>query len=803
MFFKNPTKRTWARQTPSHLTSLGMIGIRSLKVLPVALVFLFLAVTTTTAQTSWQSALDDVETILQSPDLSQDNRLLLRAKINEIIAEASATALKHREAVTLLQNLIATLGPEPKDDEAAESAELSDRRHGLQVRITRTLASLKQAEIAIIRGEQFLQNMVDVRREELWDKLKARAPIPLLPSTWSRALLDVRIITSLLRAATSDWVKSTVDDAQWKRSAGIISATLLLSIFLGWPLRLFLLRRFGQVPGISDPSYLRRFIAAPIEGIGRGLLPALALVSVLVVLISLELIQGIFASFISTVVSNFVVFLLIATTAQVTFAPSRPEWRLVPFTDDSAKLAAHRFVMLAAILAIANTLAVATQWVPVSLELVSVFTLFFGTACSFSVILLMQEKVWVSSSEAGETFSRDGKKRNIWPRIRNLVSIVAVAAPMAGLFGYIGVTAYLLINIILTGLLFAGMALLHGLFGEAVKIILSDRADLPGPMRRFAKMGDGTRSTLAFSLTSLFDLVILIAASFVAMSVWGMQPEDIYTTANKALQGFSIGSYTFSLTSFFLAAFLFVAVLLGTRAIQWVIEDRIFPHTNLDRGIKDSLSKAIWYVGLITGAFIAVSTLGIDFSNFAIVAGALSVGIGFGLQNLVNNFVSGIILLIERPLKVGDWVVVGAQEGHVKRINVRSTEISTFQKATVIVPNADILSNSLTNWTHRDPEGRVDIIIGVAYGSNVEKVKETLLKCAKDHDEVKSYPEPDVLFMDFADSSLLFELRAYVKSIEKRIKIASDIRYAIDAAFRENKIEIPFPQRVIHKPADT
>ena len=178
-------------------------------------------------------------------------------------------------------------------------------------------------------------------------------------------------------------------------------------------------------------------------------------------------------------------------------------------------------------------------------------------------------------------------------------------------------------------------------------------------------------------------------------------------------------------------------------------------------------------------------------------AGALSIGVGFGLQSIVNNFVSGLILLIERPIKVGDRVVVGGKEGHIRRINVRATEIETFDRATVIVPNSEIVSTSVTNWTHRDRHGRAEVQVGVAYGSDPEKVRDVLLACAKAHPCVAILPEPIVAFKDFASSSLDFILLGFVDDVENKARVESELRYAIVRAFAENGIEIPFPQREV------
>jgi potassium efflux system protein len=167
----------------------------------------------------------------------------------------------------------------------------------------------------------------------------------------------------------------------------------------------------------------------------------------------------------------------------------------------------------------------------------------------------------------------------------------------------------------------------------------------------------------------------------------------------------------------------------------------------------------------------------------------------------VNNFISGLILLFERPIKTGDWIMVGNTEGYVKRIRIRSTEIQTFDRADVIVPNSELIAGQVTNWMLHDSRGRARIPVGVAYGSDTQKVKTILEKVAEEHPRVVndgSTPKPRVLFRGFGESSLDFELRCFIQDIDERLQVVSDLNFAIDAAFRENGIEIPFPQRDVH-----
>ncbi len=221
----------------------------------------------------------------------------------------------------------------------------------------------------------------------------------------------------------------------------------------------------------------------------------------------------------------------------------------------------------------------------------------------------------------------------------------------------------------------------------------------------------------------------------------------------------------------------------------------------MTKSSRDALVTLTGYLGFMIALVIGLEVAGFEFSNLAIIAGALSVGIGFGLQNVVNNFVSGLILLFERPIKRGDWIVVGQTEGYVEKISVRSTLIRTFDRADVIVPNSELIASQVTNWTLGDIYGRVKIPVGVAYGSDTRLVEKILLEVAHSHPLVVTdipVMEPRVYFWEFGDSSLNFRLDVYLKDIDKRRKTRSEINFAIDEAFRKAGISIPFPQRDIY-----
>jgi len=237
----------------------------------------------------------------------------------------------------------------------------------------------------------------------------------------------------------------------------------------------------------------------------------------------------------------------------------------------------------------------------------------------------------------------------------------------------------------------------------------------------------------------------------------------------------------------------FVIGLVATQAFQRWLDTRFLPTTRLDSGLRNSIRTIVGHLGWILAAVFAFGYAGLDLSSIAIVAGALSVGIGLGLQGIVNNFVSGLILLAERPIRAGDWIVVGAEEGIVKRINVRATEIETFDRATVIVPNSSLITGPVKNMVLHDRSGRAVVKVGVSKDSDPAVVRDILRQIAKDHPLVLSFPEPWVQFTDFDAKALHFELGCYVSDNGKAGTVRSDLRFRCFEEFARHNIQLPAP----------
>jgi small-conductance mechanosensitive channel len=245
--------------------------------------------------------------------------------------------------------------------------------------------------------------------------------------------------------------------------------------------------------------------------------------------------------------------------------------------------------------------------------------------------------------------------------------------------------------------------------------------------------------------------------------------------------------------------FIFIAVFAMTsRLLQRLLRAQVFSRMSLDKGMQYTLTRITHYLIMIIGAVVAFQFIGIDLTGLAIILGFLSVGIGFGLQNITSNFVAGLILLLERPIKVGDRIMVGNQEGDVVEINMRSTTIRTQNNVAVIVPNSEFVSAKLENWSYGDETVRMDVNVGVSYESDLETVVRSLREVAAEHPEVLKNPAPDVLHIGFGDSALNMRLRVWLGDSQRHLEVHSELNCAIVRKFQQNRVEIPFPQRDLH-----
>jgi small-conductance mechanosensitive channel len=361
--------------------------------------------------------------------------------------------------------------------------------------------------------------------------------------------------------------------------------------------------------------------------------------------------------------------------------------------------------------------------------------------------------------------------------LRRGAAVAALGAPLLAAAGYYAASRDLLLPAIQTAGLLGVASLTQGLVREAVGAMAAD--------------GRGPR------LAPVLSGAVLLALGLPLLAViWGADWADVADIGRMAVEGFQIGATTFRPldAAFFAAVFALVYAL--TRLFQRVLRVSVLPQMGVTEGSQSALISGVGYVGVFVAGLAAISATGLDLSNLAIVAGALSVGVGFGLQTIVNNFVSGIILLVERPIKVGDWIEANMVHGIVRKVNVRSTMIETFDRSTYIIPNSQLVAQPVTNFTHSNLTGRLIIPVRVTRDANVRLVERILLELGQRHPMALRRPAPHVLFFDFGPNGTFdFELRLFLRDVNLRLTVASELRFAIVERFRAEGVAFAHPQQ--------
>ena len=386
-----------------------------------------------------------------------------------------------------------------------------------------------------------------------------------------------------------------------------------------------------------------------------------------------------------------------------------------------------------------------------------------------------------------------------------LVRAAAVFGLLIGMFaillGYQNFAGYVVHGITRSALALSILWIFIWLVSMTFEYLSTEGTSAAASVRRtFGTTRDGSRSGLGF-MQLIADLVLWLSLVVYLIYVWDESGTTLDRLNELVVRGGTVGNITLVPAQIIGGILVFAALLVVIGWIKRWIDRRWLQHIVMERGAREALITLFGYVAFVAALLIGLTQAGVDLGGLAIVSGALALGIGFGLQEIANNFVSGLILLFERPIRTGDFVTVGETEGFVRKISIRATEIETLDNQNMLVPNSELVSGRVTNWVLRDPYGRLRVTVGVAYGSDIALVRDILEQVAREHSEVITdgrAPAPRALFMGFGDSSLDFELRCRINRIERRFTVTSDLNFAIDREFREAGISVPFPQRDLH-----
>lgn len=671
-----------------------------------------------------------------------------------------------------------TLGPAPAK-EAEDPPEVAKSRRQLNRDMKELERQVGAVRTMLLVGDDLLKGVSDLEQAIVSERLLNRGP-------------NVAVVVRENLGNMADWWPTTAAllragsglDVLADSDLSVIAVLVLLAV----PVGMLVGRRLRPVAAVEESagSAARVLAAARACAARRAplLLPTAAWAGYLSTAMPLDPVP-----LVTQMAYAVLLYLVLTTAVGVLLHPAPPATHYLPLDEAASHRLARRLRFLIGLGAVGFMLfgTPLVEQLPYAqyLSLRAIYLLFVVGNVIWVIALLGSLSGW------GRSY-----------RVRGALALTFIAALMAELLGYRNLAVLLLggmigtLAIVAVALLFAWG--LDDLFDGLDKGRRAWQARLRASLGLEA--GDPFPGLLWLRLgTTLLVWGLALAA---ILKTWGLSGKGLAYFSALLVEGFKVGNITVVPTQILGAVLVFAVLLSAGNWFKQRLVPRWLNHTRLDRGAREAMTTISGYLGVTLATLMGLSVAGVSFENLAIIAGALSVGIGFGLQNVVSNFVSGVILLFERPIRTGDWVVVGGTEGYVKQISIRSTTIQTFDRADVIVPNSELLSTPVTNWMLRDSWGRVKVPIGVGYDSDPEQVERVLLAIAHDHPltltDSRGVPPPRVLFRAYGDSAMNFELIFFVRNVDARTVVISDVNHAIYKAFRAAGITIPYPQRDVN-----
>ena len=681
--------------------------------------------------------------------------------------------------VTTLREQITALGAPPADG-ASEPDETRLRREELNAQLQEALAPGVAAEVAYRRADALIREADRILRSRDASDLLRRDPAPIDPTTWPAAVSGLqRFAGDLLREEHTAW------DNPARRGALLNAAPLLIfalicAIILMWPGRFWIERLIGRIQD-RLPQGWWGLLELPIS-LAQVALPLLALALMTTAVAETGFFGPLAAAITTTGIMSAGVNMAVTLWIAGLIFPRDDRMEPLLQLSGSARIEGRFHLTIYA-------LAIALQ----SLLTPAFTTAAYGQAPTIitfpvtvlSAVLLFRLAQLLRRAAANQAGEREDAGTGFAVRLMNIVArvamLIAIIAPCIGAAGYLGLASYLVHAAMQTLGLFAIVALLQRLAFDAYVLVS-------------AKSRDDAEDDL---LPVLVAFALVLAAIPAMLLIWGMRSADLWEYWAAFRDGFMIGETRFKPSDLLAFAIIFGLGYGLTKLVQNALRGVVLPRTRLDTGARNAIVSGMGYVGIVLAALAAISATGLDLSNLALVASALSVGIGFGLQTIVQNFVSGIILLIERPVAEGDWIEVGNVQGIVKRISVRSTRVETFDRNSVIVPNASLISGQVTNYTAFNMSGRLIVPVTLGYGVDTRKVSAILQEIAEAQPMVILNPPPAVVFAGYGSGLLNFEIRAILRDVNAGTGVRSEINHQIMERFAAEGIDLPATTREV------
>lgn len=691
------------------------------------------------------------------------------------------------------QKKLNALGPAPEKP-AVEPATIARQRKEFSAQTDSNKARIAQIDLLSAKIDEINGLILKIRNRQLLNNILVKQSSIFHPQEfWDSLTSFAGFVFELIKSPLS-WYQNLSPDRQTTVKNNIL--VVILSMF-GALIAAYLLSRyikhwFGYKASIEHPDYSQKVRAAIWMFIARGAIPAAIIGAFLFWLKNNELINGdSFGMLLNTTAVYLLYYYLSKAVVKVSFTPFNGKWRIIEIPDECAKSVSAALIFSAAAICTVSFFQSLANHMNYDSSIIYSIKIFANAVKAFCIVLVARKALYDNKTLSDDEITDDTPiaELSTSSKISLFITFAMAIAFVLSLFGYIRLSEYIInrsiASAVVIGIFYIADNLIRGLFH---RILL---------FRFWVRTFRISRRSLVkseFWFGLLLTPVMWILGGLTLLAVWGVSVDLLLARVKNFLIGFNIGGVHISITSILLGIICFFVMLSLFKMLKNSFISGNLSKIEMNDGVRNSVVSSIGFLGFIISGLLAIAVMGGSLSSIAIIAGALSFGVGLGLQNMVSNLAAGMTILWERPLKIGDWVIINGQEGIVKQINMRSTELETWDKSTIIIPNSDILSKSLTNYTYAGKTGRVTVKIGVGYNSDIEQVRKILLEAAASNPDVLPTPAPSVAFNNLGDNSLQFQLHCYTANVFKRSAISNDLREKIINRFRDQQIDIPHPQ---------
>lgn len=740
----------------------------------------------------FKADLDQKEAAIQGRTMSDADLQNIRLQIEPIIAEIRTVVEEQAPKLEASKQRLTQLGPKPDKGQPEESADVARDRAEREAAVAELDETQRLGRALLVQAEQLNTQIGDLRRAGFARALFEQSDGLFSPSLWMNV---VQAVPRELRA-----LGIVLDDAleQLRRSTSL-GILLLLGLAVGAAIALYVGRRsiaprlVRRNPAITDPSRRSRLLAA-LGVLILGAAPAIAGSWIVwVAFDSSDIVPPRLEQVGRAILSGLAFIAFVRALIDAILAPDHTSWRLIPVRDASATRIMSFSVTLATVMVVGKVIEAFNTAIAAALPVTVITRAIFALAAALVFAELLRRFAARENQDEACLGPYVAPDVDIGGPLRSFGWFLVALVVGSVLGGYVALASFVIDQAVWISIVVALLVLCVALADEFIGGSLRGQTRLATTLQANTGLRRRSLEQIGVLGSGVARLALIIVGILLVLAPWGIESTDVTGSLRAAFFGFNVGDVTISLSSILLAALLFGAGFAVTRMIQRWLNNTFLPATDLDAGLRNSISTAAGYVGIITAGVIAFTYLGLSLERVTIVAGALSVGIGFGLQSIVNNFISGLILLWERPIRVGDLVVVGDGEGYVRRINVRSTEIQAFDRSMIIVPNSNLISGIVRNRVRNDRVGRVLVSIPVPRASDPDQVAEIMRKAALAHREVMSEPAPRVLFKKVTENTIDFDLVSFVDDIDAAGRVSSDIYFEIFRGLRKAGIGVPAP----------